>query len=88
MGGYMANDDLMITRLKAHMNYVAPRIYSDKKRTEFVLAMLSFIDNEDLYCTDKHGGVKLAFDIYNEIREIHLKRFQTGRSEDFLIQKL
>ena len=84
----MANDDLMITRLKAHMNYVAPRIYSDKKRTEFVLAMLSFIDNEQSYGEDEHGGVKLAFDIYNEIREIHLKRFQTGRSEDFLIQKL
>jgi hypothetical protein len=84
----MENDDLLLTRLNAHMRYVAPRIYKEEKRKEFILTMLSFIDGEQLCGPDKHGGVALAVDIYNDICDIHLKRFVVGRSEDFYMERL
>lgn len=84
----MENDDLLLTRLNAHMRYVAPRIYKEEKRREFILTMLSFIDGEQSYGVDKHGGVKLASEIYEEIRNIHLSRFVVGRSDNFYMEKL
>jgi hypothetical protein len=50
--------------------------------------MLSFIDGEQSYGVDKHGGVKLASEIYEEIRNIHLTRFVVGRSDNFYMEKL
>lgn len=84
----MENNDLLLTRLNAHMRYVAPRIYKEEKRKEFILAMLSFIDGEQLNAIDEHGGVKLASEIYEEIRNIHHVRFVIGRSEDFFMERL
>jgi hypothetical protein len=84
----MENDDLLVTRLGAHMRYIAPRIRDENKRNEFILCMLSFIDGEEVLSPDHHGGTKLAFDTYNEIKEIHNKRFVTGRSEDAYLERI
>jgi hypothetical protein len=70
------------------MRYIAPRIRDENKRNEFILCMLSFIDGEEVSPVDIDGGRDMAVEIYNEIKEIHNKRFIHYRSEDFYIERI
>jgi hypothetical protein len=79
--------DLILTRLNAHFHFIYPRIYSEKKRKEFAEA-ISALNNGQPLAENKHGGVKMAIDIYNEIVQIHKDRFENSRNGDCYLEKL
>lgn len=79
--------DLTIVRLNAHLNYMYPRIFDEKKRKEFIKAMF-LLKNDEIPTEDKYGGTKMALDIYREIVQIHDERFGEGRSGDAYLEKL
>ena len=79
--------DITFTRLNAHLAHMYSRIINDKKRDEFVKAVF-YLNNGEPLPEDKHGGVNMALDIYNEIVQIHKERFEEGRSGDAYLEKL
>lgn len=89
--------ELVITRCIAHQTYLSNRILKDSKRVEFEDAMIQIIDYlisdngklEDIYNEkDKHGGIKMAAELYDEISYTTWKRFSIHRSGDFYLEKI
>lgn len=88
--------DLIITRLKAHYQYLAPRIHNKKKQHEFIESMTAILNNVQSFednsfrgiKDDKHGGTKLAVDCAMEIFAYDEQRFNVGRSGDFYLEKI
>lgn len=82
-------DELVLIRLKAHFDYVYPRIHNKKIRDKFNEAMLA-IDRFDMayFEYNKDDGSRMALDIYKQIVQIHKERFEEGRSGDFYLEKL
>jgi hypothetical protein len=85
---------IILTRFKAHANYISPRIYSKKKRAEFDRVCASIIkqaesNGEPYLESDRHGGVNLAVDVMEDIIKTTLERFgDDGRTGDFYMEKL
>lgn len=91
----MLPPDILITRCRAHLNHMSSRILKEKKKAEFNEAMVQIISNirdaESLFMDigiDKHGGIKLAVEVVNEIVNATNERFVEGRSGDFYMEKL
>lgn len=83
--------DLIIKRLEAHFHYLLPRIDDEKKRKQFISAMNALVTDElDFFneYRNKNDGSKMALDIYLEILQIHMIRFEEGRSGDAYMEKL
>ena len=91
----MLPPDILITRCRAHLNHLSNRILKEKKKAEFNEAMVQIISNirdaEALFMNigiDKHGGIKLAIEVVEEIASTTNERFVEGRSGDFYMEKL
>jgi len=93
---------LFTERLLAHGNYVYKRIINDMDRYDFfdtIISMITHINNTDkipdlssnfimhFKCQNKPYVTK-AVDIYNEIYDIHMERFVSGRSGDAYFDKI
>jgi hypothetical protein len=91
----MLPPDILIKRLNAHLNYLYPRVLKENKRNEFEQAIRDIIGNirsgDEFGINlgfDRHGGVKMAVEVLNDIVKTTDERFVTGRSGDFYMEKL
>lgn len=89
--------DILLTRLKAHSSYMAPRIHGDKKRIEFIRVMNVVIENirnnnGDCFLgigTNKHGGLNEALIMCDNVYKNTDVRFGTAeRDSNFYLERL
>lgn len=85
---------LTLLRLKAHYNYVLPRIHDKTKAVEFQNSMGVAVENyaaglgaEFDMTKNIKGGVELAMQVFMDVLRTTEERF-TERTGDFFIQKL
>jgi hypothetical protein len=89
--------EAMAISCKAQFDYVYKRIQNEKVKECFAQYRHQFLCAEDIlqptfyaYTMDKHAKRALAMieDICNQTRANALERFITGRSGDFIFEKL
>ncbi len=81
--------DIVNIRLMAHFDYLIPRMHDEKSKMQLKYAMVALCAEDfEYFKKENSAGSKLALDIYREILQIHIERFEEGRTGDAYLEKL
>jgi hypothetical protein len=80
-------DELVMIRLKAHFDYMYPRLHDELKKEQFAWGYHCLLNGVKPASSSLAEGTKMIIDIYDEIVHIHNERFN-GRTGDMYLEKL